>query len=389
MFSGRKSTRRFSCLPVLLPAVALAALILTITGVQPVLAQKWVYAANPMVNRDSHTATRLQDGKVLVTGGFGSAGLKLQTCQLYDPATDTWATVGDLKLPRASHTATLLDDGTVLVAGGGNPTGSQKDSELYNPVSQTWEYTNGNLVTPRDAHTATLLSGSRVLVAGGQGLNDAAKKAEIYNPTSKTWASTGGLQVRRYRHTAVLLDGDKVLISGGMDTSPLKSNEIFTEPNWSLIDDLVTPRTFQAAVRLGDGRALVAGGYSPYNVVSTEVYNPGTDIWDRKGDLGSARAFFTLTLLPSGKVLAAGGEYMDADHYSHYRNSAELYDPVKNEWSLTSPLNEERGYHTATLLLDGRVLVVGGSNLSGKLASAELYGANPGGSVGTFLLLLD
>jgi len=93
--------------------------------------------------------------------------------------------------------------------------------------------------------------------------------------------------------------------------------------------------------------------------------------------------------LPSGKVLAAGGEFLHGDFTTGFRNSSELYDPVTDTWALTGSLKEPRGYHTATLLLDGRVLVVGGYSYYGPIASAELYGSKPWGGVGTLLLLLD
>jgi N-acetylneuraminic acid mutarotase len=390
MFPSRKSSRSFPCISGLLSVVCLAALILSMAGAQPALAQDWVLAANPLVNRANHTATRLKDGKVLVAGGSGDSGT-LSSCQLYDPATNTWTTVGDLKVPRAGHTATLLDDDTVLVAGGSNASVSQKTSELYDPSAKTWDYTNGELVTARDTHTASRLSGGRVLVAGGRGgfSNEAAKRAEIYNPTTKTWASTGDLKGARYRHTAVVLNGDKVLVSGGMLDSPLKSNETFTEPTWTEIDPLETQRTMHSAVLLTGGRALVAGGLSPHNVIITEVYNPSTTDWTRTGDLGSSRALFTTTLLPSGKVLAAGGQFYYPDFSVGLRNSAELYDPVTDTWGPAGFLNEARFAHTATLLLDGRVLVVGGYGSTGILASAELYGPKRGGGGGALLLLLD
>src|SRR4029078_4021428 len=65
--------------------------------------------------RYSHTATLLQNGKVLVAGGFNSSFLA--TAELYDPATGTWTTTGNLNTARNLHTATLLPNGKVLVVG--------------------------------------------------------------------------------------------------------------------------------------------------------------------------------------------------------------------------------------------------------------------------------
>src|SRR5258705_255831 len=58
---------------------------------------------------------------------------------------------------------------------------------------------------------------------------------------------------------------------------------------------------------------------------------------------------------------------------SGYLSSAELYDPATGSWSSTGSLSTAREFHTATLLPSGKVLVAGGFNCSGSLSSAELY----------------
>ena len=92
-----------------------------------------------------------------------------------------------------------------------------------------------------------------------------------------------------------------------------------------------------------------------------------TGQWEFTGSLNNARTGHTATLLPDGKVLVVGG----SDNGS-YLASAELYDPATATWSLTGSLNTGRTLHSATLLPDGKVLVAGGSNPS-FLKTAELY----------------
>ena len=81
--------------------------------------------------RRDHTATVLQNGKVLVVGGSGNTGY-LASAELYDPASHTWTTAGagTPNTPRAFHTATLLPSGKVLVVGGFNNGGWQASAEL-------------------------------------------------------------------------------------------------------------------------------------------------------------------------------------------------------------------------------------------------------------------
>src|SRR5438132_13959152 len=89
------------------------------------------------------------------------------------------------------------------------------------------------------------------------------------------------------------------------------------------------------------------------------------------GSLVSEREYHTATLLPSGKVLVAGGY----NSSSSYLSSAEIYDPATERWSPTRSLvAHARQLHTATLLPSGKVLVAGGQNSRNiYLSSAELY----------------
>jgi N-acetylneuraminic acid mutarotase len=82
------------------------------------------------------------------------------------------------------------------------------------------------------------------------------------------------------------------------------------------------------------------------------------------------RAHHTATMLPNGKILVVGGYSSAIGPLS----SAELYDPATQTWTLTGPMTSARFFHTATLLPDGHVLVVGGTR-NGKIAisHAELY----------------
>ena len=114
---------------------------------------------------------------------------------------------------------------------------------------------------------------------------------------------------------------------------------------------------------------------------SSESYD-ADGIWRPVGDLNEARSNHTATLVPGGRVLIAGGVgFRDPHSGTYYDNtlkSAELYDPAAATWTYTSSLNVARLRHTATLLDDGSVLVVGGvggdtSSGYALLSTAELY----------------
>src|SRR5437870_5622932 len=82
------------------------------------VAPSWSYTGTLNTARESHTATLLPNGKVLIAAGFDYDYNSLNTAELYDPATGTWSRTGSLNMSRVYHTATLLLNGKVLVEGG-------------------------------------------------------------------------------------------------------------------------------------------------------------------------------------------------------------------------------------------------------------------------------
>jgi len=194
-------------------ALVLVALALNLSVLQPTKAATWAFTGSMIYGRDSHTATLLPNGQVLVAGARGGDN----SAELYDPATGTWTATSSMTAGRSSHTATLLANGRVLVVGGEGSSGSLSSAELYDPASGTWTAT-GSLTTARQSHTATLLPNGQVLVAGGWN-GGPLSSAELYNPASGTWTATNLLTTARYVHTATLLPNGQVLVAGGYGSS--------------------------------------------------------------------------------------------------------------------------------------------------------------------------
>jgi hypothetical protein len=133
---------------------------------------------------------------------------------------------------------------------------------------------------------------------------------------------------------------------------------------------------------LADGRVLVAGGgegggtggegVPTYG--NADLYDPGANRWSRARPMGATREFPTATLLPSGKVLVAGGS-IDGLPCCGATGAAEVYDPARNQWTPAAGMATARFGHTATLLPNGKVLVAGGSSNNGDvvIADVELY----------------
>lgn len=165
---------------------------------------------------------------------------------------------------------------------------------------------------------------------------------------------------------------------------PSPTLPVSSEPSWTVTGSLAEGRTGHTATRMPDGRVLVAGGNgSGGPLASAELYDPATGTWTATGNMIEARANHTATQLPDGRVLVAGGVGAPtSEFFANILASAELYDPSTGEWSSTGAMSEIRVGHTATLLLDGTVLVAGGGSSSdgdgGPLASAELYDPGSG-----------
>ncbi len=96
-------------------------------------------------------------------------------------------------------------------------------------------------------------------------------------------------------------------------------------------------------------------------------------VWTSTGSMAQGRDNHTATLLPDGKVLVVGGYGNTYSVYSGYLATVEVYDPASGTWSRTGSMSVPRSGHTATPLPGGKVLVAGGYNDNGDLATAEVY----------------
>lgn len=342
--------------------------------------QAWMATGNLNIGRHHHTATLLANGKVLVVGGysrcsFATGCTTLDSAELYDPASGTWGLTGRLRTARSGHSAVRLLNGKVLIAGGGS---TPNNADLYDPATGAWNAT-GNLNIGRYDSTATLLPNGKVLIAGGAtvGSNGNAtvlNTAELYDPATGVWSVTGNLNSPRLFQSATLLPNGKVLVAGGESnltvSNVVRSAELYDPASgtWSLTGNLNAARQTHTATLLQNGKVLVSSGFVGNSVVVVaELYNPLIGTWSVTGSSGKTRE--TATLLPDGKVLATGSDGGEI--------STEIYNPATGTWNADANLTTKRNNHTVTLLPNGKVLTAGGTgDGENGLNSSELYDAS-------------
>jgi hypothetical protein len=319
--------------------------------------------------RSSHCATLMQDGKVLITGGFADSISVTNSAEVYDGTNLVFTyTPESMEEGRAFHTATQLEDGRVMIVGGvtGSKLPETTSVEFYNPQNGTFETLSPGLNYARAFHTATLLEDGRVLIAGGtvptpSGVYS-SDTAEIFDPVTDRFSVLSVMWTYRAAHTATLLDDGRVLILGGNSTSP--TIEWFDpDLNYFVKSDeyLKVARRGHSATRLtSTGDVIIFGGGSK-----------SAGIWLAKQDLYrwtigipvEERKDHTANVTESGRILFTGGSRYDGSRLL-FSQTTEYYNRFTETFISAAPtLAFPVTRHRATVLKSGNILLTGGSNV--------------------------
>jgi len=310
--------------------------------------------------RAAHTATRLNDGKILIAGGMERNGVFFDDVDIFDPKTNNFARAKNkMSIKRVSHTATLLPDGKVLIVGGWSNRLPEASAEIYN--SQTETFTPiGNSLHRRSGHAATLLNNGKVLITGGFDGQNYLSEAEIFDPQNNSFTVIGKMQNARSVHSATKLANGRILMTGGeMSPGQISSSAEIFDPQtkiFTLTKAMNAVRYKHDSVLLKGGRVLVFGGSDNRDwngqYKSAEIFDPTTNEFKPVGEMNFARFKIdgTAVLLKDGKVFIGGGG-----------EAAEVFNPSTNTFTKTAgefgmPLH----YASVTLLDDERALIVGG-----------------------------
>jgi hypothetical protein len=150
----------------------------------------WMQIAATAAARSGACAATLSDGRVLITGGVGTAGA-LNSAEIVG-LDGSFSSAAPMSAVRSIHTCTTLADGRVLVAGGANDAGVISQAEIYDPGANAWR-SAGDMTNARAAHTAARLKDGRIVMAGGEGPGAVYNTLEIFDPSTYSFAflSTG------------------------------------------------------------------------------------------------------------------------------------------------------------------------------------------------------
>ena len=301
--------------------------------------------------------------------------------------------------PRVRQPNGGLHSGFVLIAGGQGSGGfALSSAELFDPAKNVFAAAS-SMKDARTDHTATVLPDGEILVIGGEGPSGRAlSSAELYDPASGKFSAVAAkMGTARAGHTATLISGcncpadGKVLIAGGTTAaaslgSTLRSAELFDPATgqFTATGAMKSTRARHSATLIASGllagNVLIVGGTSDESggdLDTAELYDPVTGQFTLTGRMAARREGHSATWLsPSvvrgalaGEVLVAGGGAVSAPS-----DSAEVFNPQTATFSSVGSMSTARTLQAAVLLNNGKVLIAGGqSSESDFLQSAELF----------------
>ena len=313
-----------------------------------------------------HAATLLQNGKVLIAGGYAELIKRHQgrplpntitpqterhiSAEIFDPETGTTRPTGDMTVNRREDHGILLPDGRVLII----PGFRYFPIEMYDPDSGRFDAVA--FMQEAGIETATLLPNGEVFLTS-------TVHAGVFDTITGTFPATFANYRPRWRHTATLLKDGRVLIVGGVHfgrETHLAGRNLIYDPSSKAFSEaakLQFDRRNHKAVLLQDGRVLIIGGGDADLRTfrqTAEIYDPETDSFSPAGvsNIDPSAA----VLLPSGDVLLI----------QSWKGDITLYNPATHAFSPTGHSIGWRDTPTVTLLADGRVMIAGGSKNTGN-----------------------
>jgi hypothetical protein len=370
---------------------------------------RYVSTGSMATPRAYHTATLLPNGKVLVAGGVQvNNGSPLAGAELYNPSTGTFSPTGSMTIGRKGHRAALLGNGKVLVAGGA--ASSSAAMELYDPNTERFSSAGTCPLSFTEKFAIVVLDDGTVLLVGGKPIAGGSvahappacrSKAVLYDPAAGTCTCVGGPGTALDETTAARLADGRVLVLGyswAASTAEIydpATRTFSSAGSTGYLVESAAPTTLTSGRVLITGLAWTSDGSSTHSGARVALLFDPTTLTFAELPVHERRYYHTSTLLKDGRVLiAAGGDENSASYLA--TTTSVIFDPATQVftpigWQEYQPVDGwlqlvfagslmqvGRVHHTATLLPNGQVLLVGGESfypaeMSSLQSSAELF----------------
>ena len=285
----------------------------------------------------------------------------------YNPATDSWATIGttNLFLPR-SFFSVVWTGTEMIVWGGSNNFGYTNTGGRYNPTTNTWSsMTLTNAPTARGSHSA-VWTGSEMIIWGGSSASGVLNTGGKYDPVTDTWTPISSVNVPARSDNIAVWTGTSMIVWGGRDAQSTLQN---TGARYDLATDTWTPtstvnapaaRVAHSGVWTGS-EMIVWGGYIGGNTIDGKTntggrYNPTTDTWLATSMVDAPTPRFQYGAVWTGsEMIVWGGESPQ-----RLENIGGRYNPTTDTWIGTCDQNAPSVRVSPSAVWTGTQMVIWG-----------------------------
>jgi N-acetylneuraminic acid mutarotase len=260
---------------------------------------QWVSLA-PMPSERQEVAAALFNGKIYVIAGYDAARVPTNTVDVYNPATDSWATVQPIPIAN-DHSSAAAAAGKLYSFGG-----TRTETFVYDPVNNSWSEVASSLSAHR--YPAVGVINDKIYVAGG-----GSAAMEVYDPIANTWTFKASMSVARNHNPGGVING-KLYVAGGRGTPEAETLLEVYDPatnSWTTLAPMPTGRSGGAAAVV-EGELYVMGGEGVQGMYPhVEVYNPGTNTWRRIQDMAVPRHGIVAPVIGNKIYVPAGAVVPD------------------------------------------------------------------------------
>ena len=347
------------------------------------IADTWTEVAEMLIGIRYTTSVCVSDSTVLVFGGEIVVNSDLQTTDdvyEYNINTDTWTKVADMPIDITNHTATVLNNNKVLIFGGERISGVLNPwAFVYDPATRTFGE-NININEPRSMHYAIRLNNGKVLIGGGYG-QYFWYSCELYNPQTNTISFTDDMPTDGTGKAVVKTNQGNIVVAGGYNGSYLNDIHIFNAQSetWSSFPDLPVERTRPNLAIMQDGNIMCASGF--HNTKGTYLndvisIDPETGSQTSLDNLSEPRSNAMTYTLPDNRILLLQGQTETTA--KTYHSNGIIYGPATDPLSYnvtfhitetdgTTPINE------ASITFNDETLL---TNPAGEITFTEIATGN-------------